>query len=515
MHKNTKFVGIFAIIALLLGLFAFWFFATHFFVGGKPYSKNADILDLQGKALTVEEFGELTARLPDTDILWDVPFQGQSHSSQTQELTVTTLEDADLPMLKYFTELQSINAENCTDYPQLAAAAGEYPHVDIRYFVTIDGQSYPKDTESLTISHITDEEVALLQYLPQLTAIDATGCTELDPVLKIREAHPACEVTYTVSIGDSAFPADISELTLNDAEPRVVLENLKYLPNVTNVTLMNPSADGESLSALPEQYPDITFYWEMDVMGVRVTSNDPEVDLSEAAIESVEAVETAMTCFPNAEKVYLGECGIDNDVLAAYRDRVRKDYKVVWLLRLSLMPVRTDDTTFMPGRPSERYYIDDKHAELLRYCEDMICVDVGHYQIYHCDWAKNMPKLKYLILSDTLVADVSPLADLKELVFLEMFGSLATDYSPLTQLTSLEDLNLCLAEGKDPEPIKQMTWLKRLWWNNGPLSEEELQKALPNTEVKCRLGSSTGHGWREGQNYYDMRDLLEMPYYVW
>ena len=88
-------------------------------------------------------------------------------------------------------------------------------------------------------------------------------------------------------------------------------------------------------------------------------------------------------------------------------------------------------------------------------------------------------------------------------------------YEPLATLTGLEDLNLGYTRG-DVHVLEQMTWLKRLWWSGSGLNAEEeaaLQAALPDTEIQIHsVGSSTGMGWREGQHYYDMRDLLGMPY---
>ena len=48
-----------------------------------------------------------------------------------------------------------------------------------------------------------------------------------------------------------------------------------------------------------------------------------------------------------------------------------------------------------------------------------------------------------------------------------------------------------------------------------PLYEAELEAALPNTFIKYCYGMMAGNGWRDLQNYFDMRDLLGMPYNTW
>ncbi|MBR5125958.1 MAG: hypothetical protein IKU68_04395 [Oscillospiraceae bacterium] len=508
--KKAKYIAILAILAT--ALLAGCFFLSHIFVGGSFYPKNRDILYLQDRSITAEQYDSIHEKLPDCDILWNVPFQGTNISSHSRELTVADLTEADLDMLSYFPVLEKINVENCTNYQLLSRLSDQRPNLDIQYTVTIDGTTYPHTAESITISSISDEEIELLAYLPALTDIDAQNCNELDQIRKLTQQASGCTILYYVNISGHEVLSDTRDLKLTGVEPLDVLEAMPYLPGIESVELKEPAEDFASLAALCQQYPNVEFHWELDILGIPVSTEDTEVDLSGAEIPSAEYVESVMACFPNLEKVYLGECGLDNDELAAYRDRVREDYKVAWLLRLGLMPVRTDATYVMPGKPHERYYVTDKQAELLRYCEDMICVDLGHYLIYHCEWVRNMPNLRYLILADTPIVDISPISSLKNLVFLELFGTYVEDYSPLVECTALDDLNLGYTEGKTADDIKKMTWLKRLWWADAPVSEEEMREALPNTEIRFQRGSSTGFGWREGQHYYDMRDLLEMYY---
>lgn len=511
--KKKTIILIAAILTAVIGLGCF--FLTHTHAGGGFYPKNKSVLDLREKTITPEQYEELHTALPECTILWNVPLSERSASSDSQELVLSDLTESDVEMLRYFPELQNLDVSGCENYPLLVKLQADRPDLYIAYTVTIDGTTYPHTAQKISISSISDEEISLLQYLPGLTSIDAQACGELDQLLKISQQYPECEPLYYVNISGSDVISDTAELVLTGAEPKALLEAMPHLPKLTSVELKEPVGDLESLAALCKQYPHVSFHWELDVLGVLVSTEDTEVDFSGVDIPSIEAVESAMACFPNLEQIYLGECGIDNEALAAYRDRVREDYKVVWLLKLGLMPVRTDETTFMPGRPSERYYVCDKYLEDFRYCEDMICVDVGHYLLFNCEWAAHMPKLKYLILTDTRIMDLSPLVGLENLVFLELSNSYIEDYSPLVQCKSIEDLNLGRSEGtaEDAQVVKQMTWLKRLWWAFSPLTQEELQAALPDTEVKVFPGSSNSNGWRKGKHYYDMRDLLGMYYH--
>ena len=60
------------------------------------------------------------------------------------------------------------------------------------------------------------------------------------------------------------------------------------------------------------------------------------------------------------------------------RERSREKYKVVWVVDLSgKMRVRTDIDNFMPSRDGWGY-VRDHEIDNIRYCEDLICMDIGH-----------------------------------------------------------------------------------------------------------------------------------------
>ncbi len=511
LSKKAKII----ISAIVLGVVAagcvFAYISTHVFVGGHAYEKKAAELDLRESSVTVEEFQQLTQALPQCDILWNVPFQDGFVSSDSSQLSVTQLHEEDLALIPYFAQLKTVNAVGCTDYPQLMKLKELAFQAELLYTVAIDGQDYPQDAQKISVEAISDEEIGLLQYLPQLSAVDARDCTDLPQLRKLQEAFPDLSVNYQVSIFGTNYERTATELTLSNADTDELNDLLYHMPALTSVHLTEPVGSAESLLALQTDYPQISFSWEKNVLGLTVTSEDTEVDLSGTTPESIEEIESSFAYFPNLEKLLLCGLPFENEDLAAYRDRVRQDYKVVWTVVLGRQNVRTDETTYMPFKSSD--WMDDEMSYNLRYCEDMLCVDMGHMRITHCDWAAFMPNLKYLIMADCKLNNIQALAGLKNLVFLEIFITKVTDLTPLLTCTGLEDLNLCYTKA-DPEPIKQMTWLKNLWWADCSISEEEFQTYLPNTKVDFYCGSSTGRGWRKLQNYYDMRDLLGMPYFT-
>ncbi len=492
---------------------AVWFCSSHVFVGGRAYPKNAEVLDLRDREMTPEQWKSLHTQLPGCEILWNVPFQGAYFASGTQELAVTALSEEDLPVLDCFTQLQRLEGEGCGDYAVMAAFQARRPEVEVSYSVPIDGQAWPWNTEELYLTGISDAELPLLQFLPHLKTVDAAGIQDLTRIPLLQQALPGCSISYQVTLGAEAVPHTAQSLSLSGADPAELAEKLPYLPQVTTVFLQDPVPNAQALLALPEQFPGISFSWQSELSGITVTQAATEVDLTDIPLESTEALKEVLACYPSVETLILSGCGLDNETLAAFREEVRDQYKVVWTVEIGPAMVRTDVTYLIPIK-YDMPHLQDDQVYNLRYCEEMQCIDLGHHGVSHCDWAAFMPNLKYLILADTRLRDISGLQNCKNLVFLEIFLTPVKDLTPLEGCTALEDLNLSFAWYADPTPVSRMPWLKRLWWAECPWSEAEFRQYLPDTEFSFVRRSSTGGTWRQGQNYYDMRDFVGMEYMI-
>ena len=204
---------------------------------------------------------------------------------------------------------------------------------------------------------------------------------------------------------------------------------------------------------------------------------------------------------------------LDNEAMDQFRENHRADYKVAWTVQCGMLATRTDATRFMPTK----YYVTqgsfaDWHTYNLRYCEDMVAIDIGHMSIAELDFVRYMPELKYLVITLTEVGDLTPLSACKNLVFLEMdWCDRVEDYSPLLECTALEDLNIGETFG-DITPVLEMTWLENLWLVGCPEdSYSRAKAAMPGTNIAYYYGNPDD-GWRELPNYYAMRDALLMFY---
>lgn len=263
-----------------------------------------------------------------------------------------------------------------------------------------------------------------------------------------------------------------------------------------------PAASAEAAKAV--KFHDITFASdaeEIDVSGIEMTP---------------EEIEAILPQFTNLQKVVMCGCGIANEAMAELNDKY-EDIRFVWSVQIGNLTVRTDDTWFAPVTEDE--YVWGDMCDDLKYCIDMECIDLGHMWLSHCEWAANMPKLKYLILADGGVSDLTPVSNCKELVWLEVFLTPVKDYSPLKECTSLVNLNISYTQG-DPTTLAGLDQVTHLWWAGsydrmfptGETYTHYLNELLPNAEIHTEEISATGAGWRKLPNYFAMRDMIGMYY---
>lgn len=410
----------------------------------------------------------------------------------------------------YSRELRSLDLRgvrlSAEDYD---AVRDKMPECDIAWNVPFQGGYYPSDTTTLVITSLTDADVDALDYMTGLRKVNAVGCRDYDQLLELQKRHPTCKVYYDLELGEERFNESARDITVT-ALTQKDIPLLQYLPKLWRVHLVNPKADAETVFGLKALYPNVRFTWEYRVRNLTITQRDTEADFSGMSV-SLARVKRASSYFPDLEKVIMSDCGYDNETMADFREELREQCKVVWTVDCGGIPVRTDETSFIPIK-HHVYYFHDEDVYNLRYCEDMIAVDLGHMTFHDLEWVEFMPNLKYLILAHTTVTDISSLATCKNLVFLEMDWTGIRDYEPLLGCTALEDLNLGLTYG-DYEIIGQMTWLKNLWWKGrGHKALNYLMEKLPNTTLMFNPPITVGNGWRKLQNYYDMRDALGMYY---
>lgn len=417
----------------------------------------------------------------------------------------------DLEELRAFPNLKKLDLRGT----EITAAEFEtvkawLPEAEILWDIPFQGAFYPMDTEELTVEALAEADLAALEYFSQMKCISAEDCPDYGTLHKLRLTRPDLRMAYTIPVGGERFSHDARELTLPGGDTKELMGVLPYFTELEQVVLTAPLAPVEELLALAADYPEITISWHLELGGVSVDRTTETLDLTGIPM-TVEEMDAVLPYLLNLTYVDMTDCGISNEKMDALNRRY-ENIKIVWTVDIGkYFRLRTDATSFMPTK--EGIFVNDAIIYNLRYCTDMIAIDLGHKEITNIDFVAFMPHLQYLLLCETLITDLTPLTGLTELVYLELFLTNPKDLSPLLTLTALEDLNLHYVRG-DMNVIAQMTWLKNLWWGYSPgmtwNQQQMLREALPNCHINFTSISSTGGGWRKLPNYYAQREIFGM-----
>jgi len=532
MKKWKITVIVLAALVVICAVAGFLFHENYLVIQGNVYSRAVTELDLSGKpiediqvltqltalaqldltntGLTVEEYEFLHAALPECQIHWLLPFQGRYLPLDLETLTLSQLREQDISLLSYLPALKSIDASQCRDYDALLALKSRFPALDVHYQLTLGNAILKEDADHLTSASIAHIQTAL-RYLPNLTSVDASGCTDFEALFALKEQYPQCTFSYQVPFCGTFWPDDTTQLAVKSTSAADLLRVLAYLPNVTQITITDPIPDPDAMLSLIEAYPNLDLSFSFPLLDQTVRNDATSLDLSGIELRGTTELEMFLPLFTQLEKVDMCGCGISNEEMAALNQR-NPDTLFVWEVQMGHFKLRTDITYFMPYK--YRYRVTDADADTLKYLTELICIDFGHMDITRTDYLAYMPKMQYLLMCDTPITDISYVAGMKDLKYVELFMTSVTDFSPLLECKNLVDLNICYTYPDDPMIFAQMTQLENLWFRGDLDSSirQALREALPNTRMLFGPGSSTGRGWRRLPNYYAMRDLLGMPY---
>ena len=353
--------------------------------------------------------------------------------------------------------------------------------------------------------------------------------TELTSSLPEASAEPAeaeQRTVETLTYGESSFLSNEKRLDLSaEASDVPALIAVLSESEAESVELGENAPTMEEAEALRESCPNVFFRYDTEFFGQKVSTDVTEIDLSGVTLADTAELERELLRFPGLEKLILCDCGLDNETLDALDQRLEHT-RVVWTVQVYNRGIRTDRDYFIMYNCETVYPRSNGSCANLRYCGDMIAVDVGHFfpKDEDLQFLYGTPKLKYLVAIEGLYHDITPMGSLEELEYLEMFSSQVEDLSPLLNCKKLEHLNIsrcCKLDESCIEVLCQMKQLKRLWFCGNYLSgkyEQVLKDALPDTEVHFvpyRSGYapySMDFGWRKDESYYAMRDALHMYY---
>ena len=492
------------------------------------YFSDLRSIDATAASLTAEQYETIRTALPNGEIRWCVPIGGGRFPSDSTSIQVGNFAQAEIPLFDYFDALQEVDARSAESYDAILALKEAKPALSVLWRVPFSGEDYPQDAEEITVSDPSLSAADLdkaLSLLPGVKLVSVPECswTETEK-MDLAAKYPDVDFRWTVALLGEKYTSEQETLsfagkTLTEADLADLQDKLRFFPDLVSVDLTDCGLSPDQLLPLQEAYPELDLLFDFDLLGVKVNTADTFIDLSNIPMDSVEPVEKILPFMHHLEKVDMCDCGLSDEEMDGLNKR-HEDTQFVWMIRIVYYKIRTDAVAF---RATSNHYSDFNEANQMRlqYCENMVALDLGHRNITTLEFVRNMPDLKYLVMMSNRIPDLSPLSTCKNLIWVELNHSWATsDITPLKDCTGLRDLNITdmpLDSDSATETLCAMPWLERLWYSAPEFSDAQvaaIQEANPDLYMQAvpSWANSCMNPWRYDQDYYDMRDVMNMFY---
>ena len=528
--KSNKLVAVLIVIAVLSvaaagGTLAYIYYQnTHVFVEGQAYPLNATYLDLREEDISFAHYNALQEALPGCEILWNVPFQGKTVSSDAAEISITNPSPEDISILgTYFPKLKTVNGAGCDNYEALEQLQSALPQVKVSYQVALGGSFVDPTVTELDLEpgdYDLDTLQEALLYLHQVTDVTIHKLDlTLEQFTAMQEAFPDINFHYTVYLLDQEQDSTVTALDLSAMEESdldQVARKLSLLPQLETVELCGSDGTSklteEEAKLLIAAAPNAVFHYAFDFYGQTLSTDMEEVVLKNVKIgdDGEQAIRDALDLLSNCKRFVLDGCGVSNEVMAQLREDYRDRTKVVWRVSFGNGSSLTDAQVIRSV-----YDLKDSNCAALRYCEDAVYADFGHDEYLNdSSFLEGMTSLEVLILSGSPIKDLTPLAACKNLRILELSNcGYITDVSPLAACEKLEMLNISYTKVTEVSSLEALplTHLVAVGGTGTRMSQEEkdgFEEAHPDCQTLWRGTQEFGVGWR----YVD--DGTKMDWYA-
>ena len=463
-------------------------------------------LDVRGNyAFTFQDYEAVAHALPNCAVYWSIPV-GDGHIDSTQ------------------------TAVDLTDYGPSAEEVAElrqrFPDKTFTYAVTLMGKQIDPAAEAIDLQGAQDIDpdaiAAALSMLPGVREVDLRGTpVSAETVQALQAAREDVRFLFTCDVPGVPMTSEDTAVTLTGgtfADLQAYMAYIPCMPFLETIDARAVALTGEDIQALQADARARKVVYGFSVYGKNVTTLDTELNLDGIPVSDPAQVETIIRMMPNLQKLSMVGCGLSDEAMGALFDAYPQ-IKFVWEVHFGKYKLRTDATAFT----TNLYAVNDYHYTSgtfapLRYCTDLMMLDLGHCDITSIEGLAGLKKLRVLILADNNISDISPLAGLEDLEYVELFmNKNIRDFTPLANKQKLVDLNIYYCRIQDVEPLTTCTNLKRLWLGECGLSDGQigkLRKALPNCKINARGSSSTGEGWRSHKHYETLKKMYKTGEYI-
>ena len=463
-------------------------------------------LDVRGNyAFTYQDYVAVMDAHPDCAVYWSIPV-GDGHIDSTEN---------SYDLTAYGPSAEEVNA-----------LRQRFPDKTFTYAVTLMGKRIDPSAEAIDLQGAAnidpDEIAAALSLLPNVKEVDLRGAPlPVETVEALQAARDDVRFRFTCDVPGTPMTSEDQTVTLTGgsfADLQRYMAYMPYMPNLEYIDARTVALTGEDIQSLQADERARKIVYGFSVYGKNVTTLDTELNLDGVPISDPAQVETIIRMMPNLQRLSMVGCGLSDDAMGALFD-AHPQIKFVWEVSFGKYRLRTDATAFT----TNLYAVNDYHYTSatfapLRYCTDLMMLDLGHCDITSIEGLAGLTKLRVLILADNEITDISPLAGLNDLEYVELFMNRGIrDFTPLANKEKLVDLNIYYCQIQDVAPLTTCTNLQRLWLGECGLSDGQigkLRKALPNCKINAHGSSSTGHGWREHRHYEVLKQMYKTGQYI-
>lgn len=399
-------------------------------------------------------------------------------------------------------------------YDAIEAYAARNPQVRVRYLVRLGSTAVEPDAAALELNPGDfDYEILRqnLRYLPKLQSLYLKQTTlSMEEIETLKQENPNLQIDCGLDFLGILCESDTTQLDLSGLDPEAVLSSadmLSLLPKLERIELMTADSTTayslEQAARLQSFVPQALLHVSFELFGKQVSTTDEEVSYANQYIGnkegSLNTLRTALTVMRGCKRLVLDNCHFTNEELAALREEFRDTTKVVWRVWFGEGGCLTDRTVIR-----HVYGLYDYNSTNLIYCEDAEFLDFGHNEyLKQCDFVAGMPKLRAVILSGSMVSDLSPFENCPDLEFLELaYCGYVTDLSPLAGCENLKRLNIAYTKASDLSPLDELG-LEVLVDAHAQTSEEErarFDQLHPDCLVQHTGDDPYKYPWRYEQN---------------
>ena len=429
----------------------------------------------------------------------------------------------DYPGLKY------LDLSGSTCYDAIARYRAAHPEVEVRYTLTFGSRDVPDDAAELTLAPEDQDYDQLLEHLQYLENLQTLTLQEptltRDQLAQLRDNYENTAIRCEFTLLGQQIAEDTQELDLSGIQPEDVEEAARVLPMLAaleTVELM----DGEDACALSleevhtlqEAAPNALLHYSFDLFGQRVSTTEERIEFKNKRLgdDREGELRQALDVLKGCKYMLLESCRFSNEVLAQVREDYRDQTKIVWRIYFAKSGSCLTDRTVL----RYVYNVFNSTVKQLKYCEDVQFIDFGHNEaLSDWSWVAEMPNLKAIIVSGSIIKDLTPFENCKKLEFLELSNcGLLTDITPLAQCESLKRLNLSYTKVEDLSALDDLP-LECFVYVKPKASQEELdrfQQVHPDCLVSFE-GNEYGYPWRYEQDgsltsaYAELKEVFGYP----